>query len=189
MRRTTIVVAGISLATGLALTACSSSTPANETPSGQAASPSQTGFTTTDADYNQLAFSVDNAQIELSQLAVAVKQQASDQVLAIARQANATLPDDIKAVRQLLIANNVPLTSEQNKADITQAQFTALHALTGSAFDQAWAQKMITLNNQVLSAATTEMNSGQDPQTRALARAKIDYASAQNGALKRITGN
>ena len=66
------------------------------------------------------------------------------------------------------------------------AQIAALKKLSGAAFDTAWARVMTSLNEQVIAAAVTELNVGEDKETRTLARAKIDYASAQNGALRPI---
>lgn len=184
-------IGAIALGAALVLSGCSSGDSATpEISNGQAPAPgSQTGIhAVADTDYEQIALAVDTAQIELSELARAVNQKASKQVVEIADQAMTLLPDDAKSLRQQLIDHGNALTAEHHKADFNQAELTTLRGLTGPAFDKAWAQEMITLNDQVIQAAVTEMNVGEDPKTRALARAKIDYASSQNAALKRITG-
>lgn len=139
-----------------------------------------------DTDYEQIALAVDTTQVQLDDVAADPARKASPAVLAIAKQSAATVGPEATTLRAKLVKDGNATTSDHHKPAVSSGQVDALKQLSGTAFDTAWARAMISLNEQVIAAAVTEMNVGEDQTTRALARAKIDYASAQNGALRPI---
>lgn len=166
----------------------SSSTPTPTISGSQAPAPgSQDGIhSVADTDYEQIALAVDTTQVELDAVAADPARKASGAVQAIAKQSAETVGPEAKVIRAKLVKDGTAAVSDHHKPAVSDDQINALKKLSGKEFDTAWARAMISLNEQVISAAVTEMNVGEDKATRALARAKIDYASAQNGALRPI---
>lgn len=186
----TLLLTGFLVAGTAVLGACSNGTASPSITGSEAPAPgSQDGVRSiSDTDYEQIALAVDTSQIKLATIAKQPPRQASAEVDAIATQALETLAPEALQLRQNLVKAGDAATSHNHKAAIEGAAFTKLESLTGAAFDSAWARAMYVLNEQVIAAAATEMNYGEDKATRALARAKIDYASAQNGRLRPIAG-
>lgn len=174
------------------LTACgdTSSTPVPTISDGQAPAPgSQPGIhSVADTDYEQIALTVDTAQVELDNLALEPARNASATVKQIATESAATVGPEAAALRAKMVTDGNAELANHHKAAVSDEAITALSKLSGARFDSAWARAMYTLNEQVIQAAVTEMNTGEDQTTRAMARTKIDYASAQNGALKPLIG-
>lgn len=172
------------------LASCSSngSSPTPTISGSQAPAPgSQEGVhSVADTDYEQIALAVDTTQVQLDDVAADPARKASPAVLAIAKQSAATVGPEATTLRAKLVKDGNATTSDHHKPAVSSGQVDALKQLSGTAFDTAWARAMISLNEQVIAAAVTEMNVGEDQTTRAMARAKIDYASAQNGALRPI---
>jgi hypothetical protein len=191
-RFTAIGFAAALFAGAASLTACgTSSTPSAPVISdGQAPAPgSQPGIhSVADTDYEQIALTVDTAQIELDNLALEPARNASDQVKQIAAESAATLGPEAATLRAKMVKDGNAELANHHKAAVSDAAIATLSKLQGSRFDSAWARAMYSLNEQVIQAAVTEMNTGEDQTTRAMARSKIDYASAQNGVLKPLTG-
>ena len=174
----------------LVLTGCASQTGTPTISGSQAPAPgSQTGVrSVTDTDYEQIALAVDTAQLKLAALAKEPGRGASSSVRTIAEQTTQTLTPEVAAIRKHLVVSGDAVVSDHNHAAVDDAAIAAVGSKSGTAFDAAWARNMFVLNDQVIAAAVTELNLGEDPVTRQLARSKIDYASAQNAELKRIAG-
>ena len=172
------------------LTSCGSagSTPSPTISGSQAPAPgSQEGLhSVADTDYEQIALAVDTTQVELDQVAADPNRKASAAVLTIAKKSAETVGPEATALRAKLVNDGNATTVGHHKPAIGTAEVAALKNLAGPQFDSAWARAMITLNDQVIAAAVTELNTGEDRETRTMARSKIDYASAQNGALRPI---
>jgi len=174
------------------LTGCSSgaSAPTQSITSGEVPAPgSQPGIhAVADTDYEQIALAVDTQQVSLAELAAEPARNASGQVKAIAKSAAETVGPEAKVLRAKLVKDGNATTADHHKPAVSDEQIAALKKLSGDRFDSAWARAMYSLNLQVVAAAVIEMDTGEDQTTRAMARSKIDYASAQNGALKPLTG-
>lgn len=175
---------------GFVLIGCASQSAAPDISGSQAPAPgSQTGIrSVTDTDYEQIALAVDTAQLKLAALTKEPNRDASDAVRAIADQTLQTLTPEVATIRKHLVVSGDAVVSDHNHAAVDDASIAAVGSKSGTAFDAAWARNMFVLNDQVIAAAVTELNLGEDPVTRQLARSKIDYASAQNAELKRIAG-
>jgi len=172
------------------LASCSSadSTPTPVISGSQAPAPGSANgvHSVADTDYEQTALVVDTTQVELDQIALDPSRKASAAVQAIAKQSAETVGPEATVLRKKLVTDGNATTDEHHKPAVGSTQIAALKKLSGAAFDTAWARAMTSLNEQVIAAAVTELNVGEDKETRTLARAKIDYASAQNGALRPI---
>lgn len=191
--RTTLRLAAAVLLTGAlvaGLTACSgnSANPAPVPSDGQVPAPgSQPGLhAVADTDYEQITLGIDTQQIELAQLAKQAARQASPEVTAIADNTSSVIGIEAEALRAMLVENGDSLTHQHGDPSAAASAVAALKQLSGTAFDKAWAEAMITLNKAAIEAAVTEMNTGEDQETRAIARARIDQASAQNGNLEAL---
>jgi len=139
-----------------------------------------------DTDYEQIALAVDTAQIELNELVNEPAREASEAVVEIAKKSAVTVGAEAKVLRAKLVRDGNATITNHHKPAVTGEQLAALKLLSGARFDSAWARAMMSLNEQVIQAAVIELNTGEDRETRTLARTKIDYAAAQNGALKPI---
>lgn len=174
----------------IVMTGCSNSTDAPSTTisAGQVPAPgSQDGIhSVADTDYEQIALAVDTTQIELATLALDPSRQADTKVRSIAKTAADTVGPEATVLRAKLVNEGNATTTDHHQPAVTNEQVNELKELSGERFDSAWARAMMSLNEQVIQAATTELNTGEDRETRAMARTKIDYAAAQNGALKPI---
>lgn len=170
------------------LVGCSSS--GSEISGSQAPAPgSQEGIrSVTDTDYEQIALTVDTTQVELSNLAMDAETQSNQAVRTVAGEALRVLPPEIEELRKSLVVAGDQVVGHEHHAAVDEESVKKLRELRGNEFNKAWARDMLVLNEQVISAAVNEMNLGEDQATRARARAKIDYASAQNAQLKRILG-
>lgn len=184
-----LLCAATALTLGAGLSACGGNSAPNISDSQAPAPGTQTGIRSiTDTDYEQTALSIDTTQLTLADLARQPAQGAGTQVLAIANEAVTVLGPETVVLRKSLVTSGNAEGDAHNHAVIDDAAVNALSKKTGPAFDSAWARAMLVLNEQAIAAAVNELNYGEDTATRALARTKIDYASKQNAALKRIAG-
>ena len=65
------------------------------------------------------------------------------------------------------------MTDEHHKPAVGSTQIAALKKLSGAALGAGCGRSMTSLNEQVIAAAVTELNVGEDKETRTLARAKM----------------
>lgn len=188
-RQRALTVCAVLVVPMVVLAGCNSaSAPTTTISDGQVPAPgSQEGIhSVADTDYEQIALAVDTQQVALDEIAADPARKASDAVKAIAKSSAETVGPEAKVLRAKLVKDGNATTVDHHKPAVTDAQLAALKKLSGERFNSAWARAMYSLNQQVIAAAVTEMDTGEDQTTRAMARAKIDYASAQNGALKPI---
>ena len=176
----------------MVLTGCNAgaSAPTQAITNGEVPAPgSQPGIhSVADTDYEQIALAVDIQQVSRAELGGEPARKAGAQVKGIAKTAAETVGPEAKVLRAKLVTDGNAVTADHHKPAVSDQQIAALKKLSGERFDSAWARAMYTLNEQVVAAAVVEMDTGEDQTTRAMARSKIDYASAQNGALKTLTG-
>lgn len=186
-QRALTICAALSVAL-VAFAGCSSGSPTTTITDGQVPAPgSQEGVhSVADTDYEQIALAVDTQQIALDGIAAEPARKASEAVKSIAKSSAETVGPEAKVLRAKLVKDGNATTVDHHKPAVSDQQLAAIKKLSGERFNSAWARAMYSLNQQVIAAAATEMDTGEDQTTRAMARAKIDYASAQNGALQPI---
>ena len=186
--RRTVLLAGAALVSLGVVAGCSSQAAAPPIVGSQAPAPgSQDGVRSiSDTDFDQLALAVTTAQLQLAELAQQPTQDASSAVVALAADTTKVLTPQAAELQQQLVTAGDAAVSAHHHAAVEESAITALGGLTGSAFDARWARAMLVLNDQIIAAAVNELNVGEDKKSREFARARIDQASAQNGALKQI---
>lgn len=173
---------------GIVLSGCSGSNTSPETPeisNNVAPAPgSQPGLrTVADVDYEQFTLSADTQLIKLAKLAQEPARRASTQVKSTAQEILDVAGPDAKELRSRLVKSGDALTDHHGSGTKDAQQLQELETQTGSTFDRNWKTAVLTANQEIIDAATTELNRGEDQETRALARKRIETASKLKSQL------
>lgn len=145
---------------------------------------SQTGLrTVADVDYEQFTLSADTQLIKLAKLAQETARDASTKVKDTAKEISKIAGPDAKELRMRLIESGDALTDHHGSGTKDAQQLQELTTQTGTTFDKNWKVAVLAANQEIIDAATTELNRGEDQETRALARKRIESASKLKSQL------
>lgn len=145
---------------------------------------SQTGLrTVADVDYEQFTLSADTQLIKLAKLAQEPARDASTKVKDTAKEISKIAGPDAKGLRMRLIESGDALTDHHGSGTKDAQQLQELTTQTGTTFDKNWKVAVLAANQEIIDAATTELNRGEDQETRALARKRIESASKLKSQL------
>ncbi|MFZ1363013.1 MAG: DUF305 domain-containing protein [Candidatus Nanopelagicales bacterium] len=145
---------------------------------------SQTGLrTVADVDYEQFTLSADTQLIKLAKLAQEPARDASTKVKDTAKEISKIAGPDAKELRMRLIESGDALTDHHGSGTKDAQQLQELTTQTGTTFDKNWKVAVLAANQEIIDAATTELNRGEDQETRALARKRIESASKLKSQL------
>lgn len=145
---------------------------------------SQPGLrTVADVDYEQFALSADTQLIKLAKLAQDPARRASQQVTSTAQEISDVAGPDAKTLRLRLTKSGDALTDHHGSGTKDGQRLQELSGQTGATFDKNWKVAVLAANQEIIDAATTELNRGEDQETRALARKRIESASKLKSQL------
>lgn len=172
---------------GIALAGCGGeASPEAPTISGEMAPApgSQTGLrTVADVDYEQFTLSADTQLIKLAKLAQEPARRASNQVKSTAQEIQEVAGPDATTLRARLVKSGDALTDHHGSGTKDAQQLKDLATESGATFDKNWKIAVLAANQEIIDAATTELNRGEDQETRALARKRIESAAKLKSQL------
>lgn len=181
------IFAIVLVAASFGITGCSNSaqTPTPSISEGLAPAPgSQTGLrSVADVDYEQITLSADTQLIKLAELAQDPKYRASSQVKQLAKQVAEVAGPDAQTLRLRLVKAGDALADHHGHGTKSDEQLRELKSLKGPSFDKLWMSSVARINNEIIAAATIELNQGEDQETRALARQRVESASKLKSQL------
>lgn len=133
--------------------------------------------------------------VAMSALAPSRTQNAA--VLKLASQIEAAQGPEIAQMKSWLTAWNEPLAAssmsgmDHGSGDgmdgmMTGAQMTALEQANGAAFDKLYLQDMIAHHEGAVVMAQQEIDSGENPEVKALAQAIIDGQTKEIAEMKQM---
>jgi uncharacterized protein (DUF305 family) len=169
----------------LLLTACASAPPA-VAPSTPV--PAATGAVTTDIAWTQLMIALDEKILTVLELAPA--QSTNAKVITLASDLAAQHRNEISTLRANLslmgALDDNPHAGHEMPGMVTAASFAKLAAAKGSAFDQLLAVSLREHLDQCVSLARSELKSGTDNATLALAASVEKNRAANLARLQEI---
>lgn len=139
--------------------------------------------TVADVDYEQIVLSADTQLIKLAELAQEPARGASAAVRRSAKEIDQVAGPDAKVLRMRLVKSGDALTDHHGSESKEAKQLQDLKSLAGSTFDRKWQAAVLRINQEIIDAATVELNRGEDQETRALARTRIESAAKLKSQL------
>ncbi len=135
--------------------------------------------------------------VVMSALAPSRTQNAA--VLKLAKQIEAAQGPEIAEMKSWLTAWNEPLTisdmggmahggGSEMPGMMKPEQMTALEKAKGAAFDKLYLQDMIKHHEGAVMMAQQELDSGENPQVKALAQTIIDAQTKEISEMKQMLG-
>lgn len=196
------VIAGIALAGAATavLAACGGSSDTSS-PTGSSGASSSSSIS---AQHNQqdtmfLQMMIPHHEQAITMSALAPSRTQNAAVLKLASQIEAAQGPEIKQMKSWLTAWNEPLAAGSMPGMdhgsgggmdgmMTAEQMTALEQAKGAAFDKLYLQDMIAHHEGAVVMAQQEIDSGENPQVKALAQAIIDGQTKEIAEMKKMLG-
>ena len=170
----------------LTLSSCSTSSSTESTTSVA----SQAEFNDDDAMFAQMMIPHHEQAVELAEMALDNASLASSAIQEIANNINLTQGVEIDLMKQSLAkwgqpysAEDASLHSSMMEGMLSDKELDSLRSLTGTAFDEAWAQGMIAHHEGAIQMAQDVIEDGVDSTMRTLARVII---STQTGEIAQL---
>lgn len=185
-RRMIATASAVVIALGVSACSSNGTSPAAPEISGDMAPApgTQSGLrTVADVDYEQITLSADTQLIKLAKLAQDPARRASKQVTSAAQEILDVAGPDAKTLRLRLTKSGDALTDHHGSGTEDGQRLQELSTQEGATFDKNWKAAVLTVNQEIIDAATVELNRGEDQETRALARKRIESASKLKSQL------
>ena len=183
LSRSILAVTALSV---LTLSSCSTSSSTESTTSVA----SQAEFNDDDAMFAQMMIPHHEQAIQLAEMALDNASLASSAIQEIANNINLTQGVEIDLMKQSLAkwgqpysAEDASLHSSMMEGMLSDKELDSLRSLTGTAFDEAWAQGMIAHHEGAIQMAQDVIEDGVDSTMRTLARVII---STQTGEIAQL---
>jgi len=181
---------------GLALTACGSDDASSDAPA--ASEQADSNFNDADVVFAQSMIPHHEQAVEMAELALAAEAAAGAEIVALATAVQGAQDPEIVLMRSLLESWDQPTempgmdgmedmgSDEMDDMDhggmegmMSGEEMAALMALTGTDFDQAWAEMMIRHHEGAIAMAQTVLDSGTNPDVQLLADQIISAQQAE----------
>ncbi len=196
------IIAGVMLAaaaTGV-LAACGGSSTSSTSATATSSSSISSQRNAQDAMFLQMMIPHHEQAVVMSALAPSRTQNAA--VLKLAKQIEAAQGPEIAEMKSWLTAWNEPLTIGDMSGMahgggsgmpgmpgmMTPGQMTALEQAKGAAFDKLYLQDMIAHHEGAVTMAQQELDSGENPQVKALAQTIINAQTKEISEIKQMLG-
>jgi len=130
--------------------------------------------------------------VEMSALAPSRTQNAA--VLKLASQIEAAQGPEIAQMKSWLTEWNEPLAMSgssdhgEGSGMMTTEQMSALEQANGAAFDKLYLQDVVAHHEGAVAMAQQELDSGENPQVKALAQAIIDGQTKEINEMQQMLG-
>ena len=182
----------ISIISTLALTACGSESSNNTTIASTTLAPAD--FNGADVMFAQMMIPHHEQAIEMSDMALDPTVGASKEIISLATQIKNAQDPEIAQMTSLLQTWGKALTANHSGMDhstmmsgmLSTEDMEKLGALTGTAFDAAWAKGMIGHHEGAVEMAQDVLADGSNKEVRTLAQAIVSTQTAEIATLRAL---
>lgn len=184
-------LAAISIVSTLVLTSCGSGSSSDTTIA--SSTPAADEFNGADVMFAQMMIPHHEQAIEMSDMALDPNVGASEAIVSLATQIKNAQDPEIAQMTSLLQSWGKVLTADHSGMDhsmmtgmLSTEDMEKLGALTGTAFDSAWAKGMIAHHEGAVEMAQDVLADGSNAEVRTLAQAIVDTQTAEIATLRAL---
>ena len=182
----------ISIVSAMTLSACGTGSSSDTTIS--STTPVTAEFNGADVMFAQMMIPHHEQAIEMSDMALDPNTGASESIIALATQIKNAQDPEIAQMTSLLQTWGKALTADHSGMDhssmmsgmLSTEEMAKLGALTGTAFDTAWAKGMIAHHEGAVEMAQDVHADGSNKEVRTLAQAIVSTQTAEIATLRAL---